>query len=49
MSPDTLNLKLREQAVRDGLHPLRVAAAMKVAEGVTTMEEVLANTPHVVQ
>ncbi len=42
-------VKLREQAVRDGMHPLRVAAAMKVAEGLTTMEEVLANTPQVIQ
>jgi general secretion pathway protein E len=42
-------LKLRMQAVQDGMHPLRVAAAMKVAEGVTTMEEVMANTPQVVQ
>jgi general secretion pathway protein E len=42
-------LKLRTQAVQDGMHPLRVAAAMKVAEGVTTMEEVMANTPQVVQ
>ena len=31
--------------VRDGLRPLRVAGAMKVAEGVTTMDEVLRATP----
>ncbi|MBU6436258.1 MAG: type II/IV secretion system protein, partial [Betaproteobacteria bacterium] len=37
--------RLRAQAIHDGMHPLRVAAAMKVAEGVTTMEEVLATTP----
>ncbi len=42
-------IKLCEQAVQDGMHPLRVAAAMKVAEDVTTMEEVMANTPQVVQ
>jgi len=36
---------LRRQAVTDGLRPLRLAGAMKVAEGVTTMEEVLRNTP----
>jgi general secretion pathway protein E len=35
--------------MKDGMHLLRVAAAMKVAEGVTTMEEVMANTPQVVQ
>jgi general secretion pathway protein E len=37
--------KLRMQAIKDGMHPLRVAGAMKVAEGMTTMEEVMANTP----
>ena len=35
--------------MKDGMHPLLVAAAMKVAEGVMTMEEVMANTPQVVQ
>jgi general secretion pathway protein E len=33
--------KLRRQAVKDGLRPLRLAGVMKVAEGVTTLEEVL--------
>jgi general secretion pathway protein E len=32
---------LRQQSIRDGMKPLRVAGAMKVAEGVTTVEEVL--------
>jgi len=32
---------LKHQAMRDGLKPLRVAGALKVAEGVTTAEEVL--------
>ena len=36
---------LRQVAVREGMHPLRVAGLMKVAEGLTTVEEVLANTP----
>ena len=36
---------LRRQAVRDGLRPLRLAGAMKVAEGLTTIEEVLRSTP----
>jgi len=36
---------LRRQALIDGMHPLRVAGAMKVAEGVTTLEEVLLTTP----
>ena len=36
---------LRRQAVKDGMRPLRLAGAMKVAEGVTTVDEVLRNTP----
>ncbi len=36
---------LRKQAVRDGMRPLRLAGAMKVAEGQTTLEEVLRSTP----
>jgi general secretion pathway protein E len=37
--------KLRQQALHDGLRPLRLAGVMKVAEGVTTLEEVLRSTP----
>ena len=36
---------LRRQAVADGMRPLRLAGALKVAEGVTTIEEVLSTTP----
>jgi general secretion pathway protein E len=36
---------LRRQAYKDGMRPLRLAGAMKVAEGVTTLEEVLRSTP----
>jgi general secretion pathway protein E len=36
---------LRRVAVKEGMHPLRVAGLMKVAEGLTTVEEVLSNTP----
>jgi len=36
---------LRRQAVADGMHPLRAAGVMKVAEGATTLEEVLRTTP----
>jgi general secretion pathway protein E len=38
---------LRKQAVADGMRPLRLAGAMRVAEGMTTMDEVLACTPPV--
>ncbi len=37
--------KLRAQALADGLRPLRLAGLMKVAEGLTTIEEVLRATP----
>ena len=36
---------LRRQSVRDGMRPLRLAGALKVAEGLTTIEEILAATP----
>ena len=36
---------LRRQAVSDGMRPLRLAGALKVAEGVTTIDEILAVTP----
>jgi general secretion pathway protein E len=37
--------KLRKQSLSEGLRPLRLAGAMKVAEGLTTIEEVLRSTP----
>ena len=36
---------LRRQAVADGMRPLRLAGALRVAEGLTTLEEVLIATP----
>ena len=36
---------LRRQAVADGMRPLRLGGALKVAEGVTTIDEILASTP----
>ena len=36
---------LRRHAVKEGMRPLRLAGAMKVAEGQTTIEEVLRSTP----
>ena len=38
---------LSRQAVKDGMRPLRLAGAMKVAEGLTTMEEVMRSTPSI--
>ncbi len=43
--PVTDATKLRQQSLADGLRPLRLAGAMKVAEGVTTLDEVLRSTP----
>jgi len=37
--------RLRQQALKDGLRPLRLAGIMKVAEGLTTLDEVLRATP----
>ncbi|MCG2591963.1 Flp pilus assembly complex ATPase component TadA [Ramlibacter sp. XY19] len=36
---------LKKQGIADGMRPLRLAGALRVAEGLTTMEEVLAATP----
>jgi general secretion pathway protein E len=36
---------LRKQAIQDGMRPLRLAGAMRVAEGLTTIDEVLRSTP----
>ena len=36
---------LRRQAVADGMRPLRLAGALRVAEGLTTLDEVMSATP----
>jgi len=36
---------LKRQAVLDGMRPLRLAGALRVAEGLTVLEEVLSSTP----
>ena len=38
---------LRQQGIRDGMRPLRLAGLLKVAEGTTTVEEVLRATPSI--
>ena len=42
---DTDDVRLREQAFKDGMKPLRVSGAMKVAAGMTTADEVLKVAP----
>jgi general secretion pathway protein E len=39
---------LKRQAVADGMRPLRLAGALRVAEGLTVIEEVLSSTPALV-
>jgi general secretion pathway protein E len=36
---------LRERAYKDGMKPLRINGAMKVAAGLTTIEEVMTAAP----
>lgn len=36
---------LRKQAISDGMRPLRLSGALRVAEGLTTLEEVISATP----
>jgi general secretion pathway protein E len=36
---------LKRQAIQDGMRPLRLAGALRVAEGQTVLEEVLSSTP----
>ena len=45
MHPTVDMARLRQQAVQEGLKPLRLGGVMKVAEGLTTLDEVLRNTP----
>ena len=45
ISAETDLHKVREQAMRDGMKPLRVSGALKVAAGMTTVEEVMKVAP----
>ena len=45
MHPQLDPAGLRRHAAQEGLRPLRVAGLAKVADGVTTLEEVLRCTP----
>ena len=42
---DADDSKIREQAYKDGMKPLRVSGAMKIAAGVTTADEVVKAAP----
>jgi general secretion pathway protein E len=43
--PEVDAAALRRRALKEGMRPLRLAGAMKVAEGATTLDEVLRTTP----
>jgi general secretion pathway protein E len=45
ISAETDVTKVREQAMRDGMKPLRVSGALKIASGLTTVEEVMKVAP----
>ncbi len=45
ITPTTDLARVREQAYREGMKPLRISGAMKVAAGVTTLEEILQSAP----
>jgi general secretion pathway protein E len=45
LNRDTDDHAIREQAFKDGMKPLRVSGAMKVAAGLTTVEEVVKVAP----
>ncbi|MFC5302812.1 GspE/PulE family protein [Azospira restricta] len=43
--PDTEIARVREQAYREGMKPLRISGATKAAQGLTTLDEVLKVAP----
>jgi len=45
ITPDTDVHTIREQGIKEGLQPLRISGARKVAAGITTMSEVLRVIP----
>jgi general secretion pathway protein E len=45
ITDDTDMDKLREVAYREGVKPLRISGAMKVAAGITTVDEVMKAAP----
>jgi len=45
VNKEPVTTALRRQAVTDGMRPLRLAGALRVAEGLTTLAEILATTP----
>jgi general secretion pathway protein E len=45
VAPDCDTAVIRQQAYREGMRPLRISGALKVAQGLTTVEEVVSVAP----
>ncbi|MDP3537654.1 MAG: GspE/PulE family protein [Azonexus sp.] len=45
IKPQSEMNKVREQAYREGMRPLRISGAMKVAQGITSLEEIIKVAP----
>ena len=45
VTKDSDDRAIREQAYKDGMKPLRVSGAMKIAAGLTTADEVMKVAP----
>ena len=45
ITPDVPIEKLRRQAYKDGMRPMRVSGLSKVAQGITSFEEIMKVTP----
>jgi general secretion pathway protein E len=45
ITPETDLAALQERAYKDGMKPLRISGALKVAAGVTTVDEILNAAP----
>jgi len=45
IGPQTDLNKVRDQAIRDGMKPLRVSGALKIVAGMTSVEEVMKVAP----
>ncbi|MBS1159986.1 MAG: type secretion system protein E:ral secretory system protein N-terminal [Proteobacteria bacterium] len=45
IKPGLEQAKVREQAFREGMRPLRISGALKVAQGVTSLEEIIKVAP----
>lgn len=45
ITPQANIAKVREQAYREGMRPLRISGALKVAQGLSSLEEIIKVAP----